>query len=197
MRVNCHRVTAAPQPLRCPFESAGLLRRKVSPPLNAGKISLQYVLGLACAEVEYMGFERVYTVWDYYDGPRSGIATCLGRPHHYECEWNKAADDYGDRFRLTPIDDDVLALALEQLGIWRAWENAFHRGDVPQSTHPGLPGQDSRHEELKVMLDARISAVETQRKRARGKFRARPGQGESPKGVMCDLEVEWSDVVPE
>lgn len=144
-----------------------------------------------------MGFERVFTVWDYYDGPRSGIAAYLGQPHHYECEWNKTADDYADRFRLTPIDDDVLSLALEQWEIWRTWENAFHQGEVPQSTHPALPGQNERHEELKVMLNARISTSQAHRQKARGTFRALPGQAEKPKGVMRDLEVEWRDVVPE
>jgi hypothetical protein len=144
-----------------------------------------------------MGFERVYTVWDYHDGPRSGIADYLGRPHHYECQWNSSTDDYGERFRLTPIDDNVLSLALEQWGIWRIWENAFHRGEVPQSTHPALPDQNGRHEELEAMLNARVSGSKMPRQQATGTFRVLPGQSERPSGVMRDLEVEWSEVVPE
>jgi hypothetical protein len=40
-----------------------------------------------------IAFEQVYAVWDYHDGPRSGIAAYLGQPHHYQCEWDKLADD--------------------------------------------------------------------------------------------------------
>lgn len=82
-----------------------------------------------------MAFERVYTVWDYYDGPRSGIAEYRGQPHHYNCEWNETKDDYAATFVLTPIDQQTLTLAMEQWAIWRQWQDAFHRGEVPQSTH--------------------------------------------------------------
>lgn len=30
------------------------------------------------------GYERFYTVLDYYDGPRKGIADFQGKPHLYE-----------------------------------------------------------------------------------------------------------------
>lgn len=139
-----------------------------------------------------MAFERIYTVWDYYDGPRSGIATYLGQPHHYDCEWDEVADDYANRFLLTPIDDEALALALEQWKIWREWEHRFHRGEVSQSTHPALPGQHSRYEELGVTLKAYIAASSGSRIRARAIFRAQSSQ--TPPGVMRELEVEWSDV---
>jgi len=39
----------------------------------------------AVLEPEY---ERVYTMTDYYDGPRKGIADFEGRPHLYEAEWD-------------------------------------------------------------------------------------------------------------
>jgi hypothetical protein len=140
-----------------------------------------------------VAFERVYTVWDYYDGPRSGIAAFSGQPHHYDCEWNVNKQDYGDTFVLTPIDRDTLALAMEQWTIWREWEEAFHRGDVPQSTHPGLPGSYGRYAELEVTLKARIPAKQW---RAHGFFRAMPAQEDSPPGVLRELEVEWTDVGP-
>src|SRR2546430_8411304 len=72
-----------------------------------------------------MSFERVYTVNDYYDGPRSGIADHGGQPYYYDCEWDEEADDYADIFILTPVDSDTLALALEQWAIWREWEDAY------------------------------------------------------------------------
>ncbi len=140
-----------------------------------------------------MAFERIYTVWDYYDGPRSGIAVYLGQPHHYSCEWNKVADDYAEWFLLTPIDGEALALALEQWKIWREWERKFHRGEVLQSTHPALPGQHPRYEELGVTLKAHIATLSGTRIRARARFRAQSGQEKIVPGVMRELEVEWSD----
>jgi hypothetical protein len=35
------------------------------------------------------GYERVFAVTDYHDGPRKGIANYQGEPHFYECLLNK------------------------------------------------------------------------------------------------------------
>jgi hypothetical protein len=141
-----------------------------------------------------VAFERVYTVWDYYDGERSGIAAFSGQPHRYECEWNASKQDYADTFVLTPIDQDTLALAMEQWSIWREWEDAFYRGEVPQSTHPGLPGSHGRYAQLEASLKARIPAKSAKQRRARGFFRSIPAQENAPPGMIRELEVEWTDV---
>jgi hypothetical protein len=142
-----------------------------------------------------MAFERVYTVWDYYDGPRSGIAGYDGTPHSYNCEWNKGKQDYADTFVLMPVDPDTFALAMEQWSIWREWEDAFHRGDVPQSTHPGLPGSHPRYAELEAILKERISAQSGPRRRFRAVFRSLAARDDVPPGVIGDLdEVEWMEV---
>jgi hypothetical protein len=141
-----------------------------------------------------MAFEKVYTVCDYYDGPRSGIADYSGQPHHYDCEWNEVTDDFADTFVLTLIDSETLNLALEQWTIWRQWEEAFHRGEVSQSTHPTISGQNVRYADLEALLKARIAASATRRRRARATFRTQPDQADRPRGVMRDLEVEWQEV---
>jgi hypothetical protein len=140
-----------------------------------------------------MAFERVFTVWDYYDGPRSGIAEFLGQPHYYVCEWNAALNDYAETFILTPVDDETLSLALEQWAIWQEWDSARHRGVVSQSTHPALPGVHPRYAELEALLKARISLPSTDSHRVRAIFQARSGQASTPPGVLRDLEVEWSE----
>lgn len=91
--------------------------------------------------------ERVYTVTDYYDGPRCGIANFRGRPHLYESDF----DD--DTFRLYPVAADLLQLALEDWAIWVRWSDAFNRGEVDASTHPAHPADRTRHEELAALLD--------------------------------------------
>jgi hypothetical protein len=140
-----------------------------------------------------MTFERVYTIWDYYDGPRSGLADYRGRPHYYECSWNDAADDWNESYLLTPVESETLTLALEQWGIWRQWEHAHQRGEASSDTHPALSGQDSRYHELEAILKSRIDATSAASLRARGIFQPRPDQAELPKGVIVELEVEWSD----
>lgn len=58
--------------------------------------------------------EKVHSVWDFYDGPRTGIADYNGSPHYFACTWDVVSDDYGESYSLSPIDAETLALALEQ-----------------------------------------------------------------------------------
>lgn len=133
-----------------------------------------------------MAFERVFTVDDYYDGARSGIASYQGQPHHYLCEWDESRGDYSDTFRLTPIDEETFSLAMEQWSIWEHWEAAFRRGEVAQSTHPALPGSNPRYAELQRSIEARLASRPAIRERKYGTFRSSAKAGE---------EVEWSDAV--
>jgi hypothetical protein len=139
-----------------------------------------------------MAFEHVYTVWDYWDGPRSGLANLFGEAHAYSCKWDEVEDDYTDRFLLTPIDPETLSLAVEQWAIWRKWESEFHEGRVAESAHPRLPGQNSRYAELEVLIKATLTAQP--RWHAIATFRARPNQATRPRGVLSEMEVEWKNV---
>jgi hypothetical protein len=141
-----------------------------------------------------MTFELVCTVDDYYDGPRSGIANYCGQPHRYECQFDEAVDDWTDTFVLTPVASDTLALALEQWAIWRKWEASFQSGKVRRDSHPGLGGQDERYDELAEVLKRRLTENSAEAVRAKGRFRVRPCQKDTPAGVMRELEVEWSSV---
>lgn len=49
-----------------------------------------------------MGYERVYAVWDLYDGVRTGIADLEGMPHYFASQLDESADDYADSFKLYP-----------------------------------------------------------------------------------------------
>ena len=40
-----------------------------------------------------LGFEEVFTVTEYYDGPRQGIANFTGKPHFYDCIFDEARQD--------------------------------------------------------------------------------------------------------
>lgn len=137
-------------------------------------------------------FEIVHTVTDYYDGPRCGIADLDGAPHLYEAEWREESGNYADTFLLTPIDAETLALALEDWTIWRRWEDAFRRGLADQSSHPALPSDRTRHEQLQGLLRGRLMTDAGRAVRKCGEFRTCQsaesiGPGSRP------LEVRWYD----
>jgi hypothetical protein len=67
------------------------------------------------------GYEYVFTVTEYFDGPRKGIANYQGNPHFYECIFDEVKDDYSGVFQLTPLDSETLKLAMEDWEIWRRW----------------------------------------------------------------------------
>jgi hypothetical protein len=138
------------------------------------------------------GFERVYTMTDYYDGPRRGIASFRGRPHAYSCPFEHWKDGYADLYELRAIDEDTLRLALEDWEIWLRWEDAFYACAVDMSTHPALPADRARHDEIDPIIEARLAALSDPPIRARGRFRPAPGHDNAGRGRW--LEVAWTVV---
>jgi hypothetical protein len=139
-----------------------------------------------------MTFERVYAVWDYYEGPRSGIADYGGAPHHFLNDFDEDNDDYMDTFTLRPIDDATLQLILRQRDIWRDWELAFHCGQRDKSSHPALPGQDETYAQLGIEIKTEIETNTAVPVIATAIFRSQANQRELPKGMLPELEVEWT-----
>jgi hypothetical protein len=97
-------------------------------------------------------YEPVYTVEEYYDGPRRGIADYQGMPHLYESRWSDIDTDGLDTFLLMPVSQDTLKLALEDWAIFQRWEAAFQKGQTVAETCPTLPKDAARHAELECEL---------------------------------------------
>jgi hypothetical protein len=70
-------------------------------------------------------FEIVYTLTDWYDGPRRGIADYHGQPHLFESDWKDGENLDADTFLLMPIDKDTFSFALEDWAIWRRMGDSF------------------------------------------------------------------------
>jgi hypothetical protein len=138
-----------------------------------------------------MTFGRVFTVWDYYDGPRTGIAEHDGRPHYYARELDDD-DEHAETFILRPIDDETLDLALRHWNIWCGWQLAFHRGEKDHSSHPATPGQNSAYAQLESRLEEKIAESAGEPIRASASFRVVPGQESLSRGMLRNLEVEWT-----
>ena len=141
------------------------------------------------------GYEEVFTITEYYDGPRQGIANFNGQPHFYDCIFSDARGDYSDLFRLTPIPIDVLELAKEDWAIWERWEAAFHAGRVTMTSHPALPEERARHEEIDAVLNRVLKTDNDNCIIRNGSFEA----DENPalaKGVLRPLQVRWTEHMP-
>ena len=142
------------------------------------------------ATVLEAGYERVHTMTDYYDGPRKGIADFEGAPHLYESEWDDLADEYAPAFRLSPVEPWLFVLALESWSIWRRWESAFYEGRTTQETHPALPDERTRSDELEQILDKELRIDETNYVRAHGDFK--PLDDPTWNGLgWRPLQVKW------
>jgi hypothetical protein len=76
--------------------------------------------------------QTVYTVEDYYDGPRSGVVDYNGHPHFYRSIYLDSPDWTADedRFELSPVSPDVVAAATEAAEI----------SDRRNRTHPQRAG---------------------------------------------------------
>ena len=138
------------------------------------------------------GYEEVFTVTDYYDGPRKGVANFRGQPHFYDCIFDEDKDEYSDLYRLTPLSQRIFELAKEDWVIWKRWEAAFHSGKATIESHPALPEDRPRHEEIRAVLDSALTTNAAPSVTQHGSFE-RLGSGEYLKGVMRPLQVRWTD----
>jgi hypothetical protein len=141
-----------------------------------------------------MTVERVYSVWDYYDGILTGVTDYRGNPHYFEKNWSQELQDYLPACTLIPITAAELAEVVEREQAYREWEAKFHRGEVDQSTHPGAAGQGASYQELQAVFKARSAGSQASLHKATPEFSVVPGQSPRPKGVMAMLQVEWRDV---
>jgi hypothetical protein len=132
-------------------------------------------------------WERVYTVNDYHDGPRLGVAGFRGRPHVYELQFSDADDEYADRFLLMEIEPELFELVLEDWAIWLRWQAAYQRGDVSLDTHPVLPEDRELHEALKHLVGKRLGAEP-------GKSAVMAAEFRNASEGWEKLEVQWRDV---
>jgi len=114
--------------------------------------------------------ETVFTVHDYWDGPRVGVANFKGEPHYFQCIFDETVDDWTSRFWLHAIDSETLQLVLEDWQIWERWRDAFHAHKVGDETHPCLPEDRDRHAELSLVLESRLRIDPTNDRSAEGNF---------------------------
>ncbi|MGA2218604.1 MAG: hypothetical protein ABSG51_10990 [Terracidiphilus sp.] len=142
------------------------------------------------------GYEKVFTVMEYYDGPRQGIAHFNGSPYFYDCIFDEKKQDYSNQYQLTQISQEIFDLAIEDWAIWKRWDSAFHAGKVNIKSHPALPEDKARHEEVKAVLDVALKTNSDACIIRIGTF-AKETDSKLPKGVLSPLLVKWEEPAPE
>lgn len=105
-----------------------------------------------------------------------------GVPHIYESEFDHSSDEYGDTYFVSPVDEGLLILVLEDWEIWLRWDAAFKRGEASIQSHPALPEDRERHEALKIAIGDRLRVDHAQAKYMKARFQTSNGK----------RVVEWS-----
>jgi hypothetical protein len=119
------------------------------------------------------------------------MANFDGRPHAYDAPFNYWEESHADLYVLRAVDEETFRLALEDWEIWLRWEAAFYAGTTTRDTHPALPAERARHDELARSLEARLAALAGPAIRVRGVFRRSVKHTRAPW-----LEVQWTPVAP-
>ncbi len=135
-------------------------------------------------------WERVYTINEFWDRPRLGVADVSGVPHIYSSPFNTVKDDFEDFYLVSPIDQWFFDLVLEDWDIWMRWSDAFDKGEASKETHPALPQDRPRHDELERLIGLQLKVNLKDFKKLSADFRsARPRWN--------GMEVQWSIAPPE
>jgi len=130
--------------------------------------------------------DTVYTIEDWYDGPREGAANFRGVPHRYRSVYldTPAWNPEEDRFELTPISMEILIAMREAHELWRRWDDARREGTVPEMSDDAprvLPEDQVRYSALRAEIDAALAGL-VPTILARGAFQYRPDR------------VQWTSV---
>ncbi len=103
-------------------------------------------------------WERIYTINDFHDCPRLGIADFNGKPHVYQSRFDPVEDDWSEEYYVAEISAELFGLVWEDWQIWLRWRAAFNASEAGIETHPALPSERARHEELRAAIGDRLSA---------------------------------------
>jgi len=133
-------------------------------------------------------FEDVFH-YNWYDGPISGVANRKGKPYFFE--YQGYSEEEKESYYLTPIDNEILQMVIEDWQIWKRWDTAFHKGETSRETYPYLPKDKKRGEQLKKILDKELKINESNYIELDAEFRVKEHQ-ENVLGQK-DLIVKWKE----
>jgi hypothetical protein len=101
-------------------------------------------------------FEPVYTIDEWDEGPRSGVASFAGVPHYF-----RSVSESRERFELTPLPREVFDLILEADALFHRWHpGPLTRGDRSVDGAGVVDGAErARYETLQSDIAAALQAL--------------------------------------
>jgi len=134
-------------------------------------------------------FEPIY-YYEWYDGPKMGVADFNGNPYYFESEWNHLNDSkIIEIFRLSPVNEELLELSKESWSIWKRWENAFKKKQIEKSTHPYLPEDKIKGEKINEKLKKQLKLDKSNFFKMYAEFKPEEGIIENS-GIL----VKWIEI---
>lgn len=141
-----------------------------------------------------MRYETVDAIWDYYDGPRTGIAKLNGSPHYFDSIFDRIADEYSNKFRLYPVTPEFMRHAMQKSAIYNEWETKYRSGTQEFEAHPRNGGINTEYGRLQKWIDDAVPGLTALPTLYMAKFRPRENQNHLPFGMMRELEVAWTPI---
>jgi hypothetical protein len=139
------------------------------------------------------GYDRVMAVYEYYDGPRKGIANFQAVPHYFECVFDEQSGEYSEWYLLTRLNPKALKAGLENWKIFLRWRKAFDSGKVGRETHPALPKDKEKYDKTKRALDDELASHSEKRSRAKGDFDVLD-KPRVPRDLLSRWQVKWTEM---
>jgi hypothetical protein len=139
------------------------------------------------------GYEVVFSVYEYHDGPRGGVANFHDSPHYYDCVFDEKSDEYSDLYSLTPLSPAIFNAAMENWVIFVRWRMEFDSGKVNLETHPALPEDKNRYDETKRILNQALESGREKAIRAKGEFENLV-ESNPTRDVLMPWQVKWSEL---
>jgi hypothetical protein len=101
-------------------------------------------------------FERVYTIDEWDEGPRSGVANFAGAPHYF-----RSVGESRERFELTPLPRELFELILEADALFHRWHPGPHtRSAIAFDGASAADGEErARYETLQSDIAAALQAL--------------------------------------
>jgi hypothetical protein len=128
--------------------------------------------------------------FDWYDGPRSGVADYDGRPHYFESQWADIDHIDEDWFKLSPIAQEVFELEIERERLWGKYAAASKLGIVGPEHHPFLPADRPRGEALIQLLEKVLRIDEAQCLIGKAEFV--PLDEQTRQTTKAEMIVDWT-----
>jgi hypothetical protein len=131
---------------------------------------------------------QILSLDDTQDGPTKGVAELDGSPVLFERVFDEARDQYTDVFEIRPLPPEAAGLAREQDAIFGRWLREFKAGRVGVETHPALPDETRRSEELREQFETWWEAGAQAARRVKAFCHA---TGVGSRSLAAGWTIEW------